>query len=100
VGTGLLQLAASKGAYTVWGDENSSLKTVPQLTPLVLTDPVLQRALVSIVVNPEKVEGVNFHGAHLLQSYLTNPTTQAAVLNFRETGFTSPTFWPAAPSSA
>jgi tungstate transport system substrate-binding protein len=101
VGTNLLQQAASKGAYTIWGDETSSLKAVAsQLTPLVLTDPVLQRGLVSIVVNPEKVSGVNFHGAHQLQSYLTDPVTQAAVLNFREAGFESPTFWPAAPTSA
>jgi ABC-type tungstate transport system permease subunit len=101
VGTYLLQQAAAKNAYTVWGDENASLiPLAAQLTPLVLTDPVLQRGLVSIVVNPQKVDGVNFHGAHLLQSYLTNATTQAAVLNFREPGFTTPTFWPAAQTSA
>ncbi|HLN18209.1 MAG TPA: hypothetical protein VK277_15830 [Acidimicrobiales bacterium] len=101
VGTALLTAAAAKNAYTIWGDESSSLQSVTnKLTPMVVTDPVMQRMMVSIIVNPEKIDGVNFHGAHRFQAYLTGPSTQAAVLAFREAGFTTATFWPAASASA
>ena len=101
VGTSLLKQAAVGRAYTIWGDETSSLRAVSgRLTPLVVADPVLQRAMVAIVVNPRKVAGVNSEGAHELQAHLTDPATQAEVLAFREPGFATPTFWPAAASSA
>jgi ABC-type tungstate transport system permease subunit len=101
VGTALLQQAAAGKAYTVWGDEYASLRPLSgHLVPLVTTDPVLQRAMVTIVVNPTKVSGVNSVGAHALQAYLTEASTQAKILAFREDGFATPTYWPAAPSSA
>ncbi len=101
VGTALLQEAARLGAYTVWGDESASLGVVEgKLEPLVTTDPVLQRTMVSIIVNPQRVAGVNAPGARSFQEYLTTPAAQAAVLDFREPGFANPTFWPAAATSA
>jgi ABC-type tungstate transport system permease subunit len=101
VGTSLLQQAAAGNAYTIWGDETASLKAVAgKLEPLVVTDPLLQRAMVSIVINPRRVGGINADGAHDFQTYLTEPATQARILAFREPGFTTPTFWPVAASSA
>jgi tungstate transport system substrate-binding protein len=101
LGTALLEQAASLGAYTVWGDETISLKAVTgKLEPLVTADPVMQRTMVSIIVNPHAVSGVNAPGARSFQEYLTTPAAQAAVLGFREKGFSSPTFWPAAATSA
>lgn len=101
VGTALLQQAAAGNAYTIWGDENASLKVVAgKLVPLVTTDPLFQRTMVSIVINPRRVAGVNSDGAHAFQAYLTDAATQAQILAFREPGFTVPTFWPVAASSA
>lgn len=101
VGTALLAQAAAGNAYAIWGDETASLKAVAgKLVPLVTTDPLLQRAMVSIVVDPKRVPKVNYEGAHTLQAFLTSPAAQAEVLAFREPGFQTPTFWPVAPSSA
>lgn len=101
VGTALLKQAAAGNAYTIWGDETASLKAAAgKLVPLVTTDPLFQRAMVSIVVNPRRVAGVNSDGAHAFQAYLTEPATQAEILSFREPGFSVPTFWPVAASSA
>jgi ABC-type tungstate transport system permease subunit len=101
LGTTLLEQAAAGRAYTIWGDETASLHAVlGRLVPLVVTDPLLQRAMVSIVVDPRQVVGVNAPGAHALQAYLTEPDVQAQILAFREPGFRSPTFWPIAASSA
>jgi ABC-type tungstate transport system permease subunit len=101
VGTALLKQAAAGNAYTIWGDETASLSAVAgKLVPLVTTDPLFQRAMVSIVINPRRVAGVNSDGAHTFQAYLTEAATQAEILAFREPGFSVPTFWPAAASSA
>ncbi len=40
---------------------------------------LLQRMLVSIIVKPSKVSGVNAEGANKLQSYLLAPSTQARI---------------------
>jgi ABC-type tungstate transport system permease subunit len=80
----------------MWGDSNAALATVAgQLVPMVTTDPLLQRLMVAIVVNPDTVAGVNSPGAIALQSYLISAPVQAKVYSFREPGFTTPTFWPA-----
>lgn len=86
-----IQYAAKKGAYVFWGltpflrsKNDASLG----LEPLVLGDPLLQRMLVSIIVKPSKVPGVNAEGANKLQSFLLSPATQARIRAVRYPGQT------------
>src|SRR6266700_2889911 len=58
-----------------------------------LNDSLLQRIMVSIVVKPEKVPGVNIQGATALQNYLLSPVTQARVHNFRLPGIDDQIWW-------
>ena len=75
-----LELAATKGAYMLWGltpfFRQQQAKLRP-LEPLVVADPLLQRMMVTIVVRPERTAGVNAAGARALQAYLLEPATQA-----------------------
>ena len=70
------------GAYTFWG-LTPFLRVSGQaplaLEPLVLADPLLQRLLVSVIVKPAKVSGVNAEGARALQAHLLSPATQARI---------------------
>ena len=84
-----IHFAAKKGAYVFWGltpflrlRNDAAL----DLEPLVLGDPLLQRMLVSIVVKPSKVAGVNAEGATKLQSHLLAPATQARIRAVRYPG--------------
>ena len=71
--------AAKAGAYTLWGLTPflrvRKRENLP-LAPLVLGDPLFQRLLVSIVVQP-KIAGVNVEGARAFQRFLLEPETQA-----------------------
>jgi tungstate transport system substrate-binding protein len=90
--------AAKNGAYTVWGvDPFVRLISHRQIEEemLCVADPVLQRIMVSVVVNPEAVEGVNAEGAQALQQYLLKPATQARIRAVRYEGFDSQFWWPA-----
>lgn len=66
------------------------------LEPLVLGDPILHRMMVSIVVNPSKVPGVNSDGATALQRYLLRAETQARIRAYRDPNVDQPLWWPAA----
>ncbi len=86
-----IHYASKKGAYVFWGltpflrfQNDAPLA----LEPLVLGDPLLQRMLVSIIVKPSKVPGVNAEGANKLQSYLLAPSTQARIRAVRYPGQT------------
>lgn len=93
-----IEFASRRGAYTLWG-------LVPyvrlraqgdlRLDQLVIGDPLLQRIMVSIVVNPARIPGVNDTAALALQRFLLEPATQTAIRNFRHDGFKEPTWWPA-----
>lgn len=92
-----VEAAAKTGAYTLWGlgpflrfQEQSGL----DIQALVFDDSAMQRIMVSIVVNPEKVPNVNSEGARALQQYLIAPATQARIRAFRYLGFDH-TVWPA-----
>ncbi len=93
-----MDAAASAGGYTLWG-LTPFLKYVQghplDLVPLVLGDPALQRIMVSIVVNPDKVSGLNEKGATAFQDYLLSAETQAKIRAFRTPGISQPIFWPA-----
>jgi len=98
-----MQAAAARGGYTVWGLTPflRYLKDSPLLLrPLVLADPILQRIMVTTVVNPAKVKGVNARGAAAFQDYLLAPATQAKIRAFRLPGIDQPVFWPAGRNNA
>ncbi len=90
--------AAARGGYTMWG-LTPFLRYVQDkplpLRAMVMPDPMLQRIMVTIVVNPDKVSGVNTIGAAALQDYLLTPATQAKIRAFRLPGMDQPVFWPA-----
>lgn len=91
--------ASARGAYTLWGlvpfvrlqaaDRNLRLEA------MVTQDPLLQRVMVSVVVNPARVQGVSEAGALALQRYLLSPSTQAKIRRFRHHGLPYQTWWPA-----
>ncbi len=90
--------AARKGAYVLWGlppflrlKHQGSL----DLEPLVVQDPIFQRIMVVVVVNPKKVPGVNADGAKAFQDFLIAPATQARIRAFRYPDFDQQTWWPA-----
>ncbi|HEY2933727.1 MAG TPA: hypothetical protein VGK99_18480 [Acidobacteriota bacterium] len=94
-----IQAADRTEAYVLWGiipflkfKENVTSK----LEALVLDDSVLQRMMMTVLVNPEKIPGVNVAGAFALQKYLTLPSTQARIRAFRYPGVSNQLFWPAA----
>jgi ABC-type tungstate transport system permease subunit len=65
------------------------------LEPLATADPIFQRIMVSIVVNPKKTAGVNAEGAKAFQSFLIAPATQARIRAFRYPDFDRQPWWPA-----
>lgn len=94
-----VETAASLGAYTLWGvvpflklQERQKL----DLDALGVDDPLLHRMMVSVVVNPAHIEGVNSEGAMALERFLLSPATQARIKAFRYPGFDHQIWWPAA----
>jgi len=90
--------AGERGAYVLWGLPpflRLKRQTSLHLEPLVVGDSVLQRIMVSIVVNPKKVPGVNVDGANAFQTYLIAPATQAQIRAFRYPDFDQQAWWPA-----
>jgi len=72
--------ASQLGAYTLWGlTPFMQLEKSLTLEPLVLGDPLLQRMLVTIVVRPDRVAHANHAGALAFQTFLLEPSTQAAM---------------------
>jgi tungstate transport system substrate-binding protein len=78
-----LAIAAEKGGYVMWGltpfeaSQSREEHRARALEPLVYTDPLLQRLMVTIIVRRDKVAGVDVDGAHALQSFLLAAPTQA-----------------------
>jgi tungstate transport system substrate-binding protein len=90
--------AASKNAYVFWGlTPFLRFHDTPNLglEPLVLADPLLQRLLVSILVKPSRVPGVNHDGARALEAYLLTPATQARIRDVHYPGIAGCTWTPA-----
>src|ERR1044071_5413975 len=90
--------AAKEGAYTLWGVP-PFLRLKRQgpldLEPLVVADPIFQRIMVAIVVDPKKVDGVNDAGAQAFQAFLLAPPTQAKIAAFRYPDLNQQVWWPA-----
>jgi tungstate transport system substrate-binding protein len=92
------QDAAKKSAYVLWGLPpflRLNRQNPVGLAPLVVGDPILQRIMVSIVVNPKKISGVNAEGAKAFQEFLLAPATQARIRAFRYPDFDQQAWWPA-----
>jgi tungstate transport system substrate-binding protein len=98
-----IEKAAQQGGYVLWG-LTPFLRMQHQnrldLEPLVLSDPLLQRIMVTVAVNPEKVSGVNATGAEAFQQYLLDPATQARIWAFRLPGIEQQIWWPAGRNNA
>lgn len=62
---------------------------------MVISDPLLQRVMASVVVNAAKVPGVNAEGASALQNFLIDAKTQARIAAFRSPGSNVQLWWPA-----
>ena len=93
-----MEAAAQRGGYALWGlvpFMRSQAQRPLDLELLVTGDPLLQRAMVAIVVRPERVAGVNADGGVALQRYLIKPATQARISAFRYPGLDFQTWWPA-----
>ena len=92
-----VQAASRNGAYVLWGLQ-PFLRLQRQgplaLQAVVVGEPLFQRIMVSIVVNPERIPGVNGDGAKALQSYLIAPATQARIRAFRYLDFDEQAWWP------
>jgi tungstate transport system substrate-binding protein len=96
-GRGAVEDAANKGAYVLFGlppflRMNRAEKV--NLVPLVYRDPVFQRVMVSIIVNPKKVSGVNMTAAQAFQEFLLTPVIQARIRAFRYHDFDHQAWWP------
>jgi tungstate transport system substrate-binding protein len=95
--------AAQQGGYVLWGLTpflRAQKQNEVELQPLVLSDPLLQRIMVTVAVNPNEVPGVNLPGAEAFQQYLLDPATQARIRAFRLPGIDEQIWWPAGRNNA
>jgi tungstate transport system substrate-binding protein len=94
----VVRLAEEKGGYFLWGAYpflRHKRKNGSKLEVLVSSDPVLQRVMAAIVVNPNKIQSVNSAGAEAFLDYILNPETQAKIAAFRSYGMDVQLWWPA-----
>ncbi len=93
-----MQAAARRGAYTMWGIF-PFLRFLEQqrvdLEPMVLADSLLQRMMVTVILEPGRFPGMNVEGAVALQQFLLTPATQARIRTFRYPGRDEQLWWPA-----
>jgi tungstate transport system substrate-binding protein len=86
-GKELVNHAREKGGYTVLaalGFARMQKKQGAGMEVMLDDPPLLQRVMVIVRVNPERIEGINAEGAQALETYLLSPPTQAAIAAFRE----------------
>ena len=98
-----IAFAAEHKAYVIWGlTPFLREKKVAHgaLMPLVTADPLLQRIMVSVVVDPDRVPGVNMAGATKFQEYLLAPSTQARILTTHYAGHKQAIWVPAGRNNA
>jgi tungstate transport system substrate-binding protein len=98
-----IERAAQQDGYVLWGLTpflRAQQRNRVELQPLVLSDPLLQRIMVTVGVNPDKVPGVNVTGAEAFQQYLLDPATQARIWAFRLPGIEQQIWWPAGRNNA
>jgi len=91
--------AVREQGYTLWGLV-PFLKYAQEhpdcgLKALHTSDPMFQRLMVTVVVRPDKVPGVNVDAAKSLERFLMATDTQARIRAFRVPGFDGQVWWPA-----
>lgn len=95
-----IKLAEEKSGYVIWGAEpflQFVQKHDTKMQILFASDPILQRVMCSVVVDPGKVTGVNAESATAFEKYLLSPRAQARVAAFRNPGASNlQLWWPAA----
>ncbi|MEJ2111801.1 MAG: hypothetical protein P8Z37_18205 [Acidobacteriota bacterium] len=94
----VVKLAEEEQGYFLWGaypflryKDNHGAK----LDIMVSSDPVLQRIMSAIIVNPNRIRSVNSEGAEVFLNYLLSPATQASIAAFRTPGIEEQLWWPA-----
>jgi len=98
-GKAAVQSAANQDAYIIWGVPpfiRQSDGTASGLDILVSDDPIFQRIMVAIRVNPDKISATNAAGARAFEHYLLSPPAQAQIRAFRYAGRQQQFWWPAA----
>ncbi|MBS0238728.1 MAG: substrate-binding domain-containing protein [Proteobacteria bacterium] len=95
-----VKLAEEKGGYVIWGAEpflQFVQKHDTKMQILFASDPILQRVMCSVVVDPGKVPGANAESATAFEKYLLSPRAQARVAAFRTPAASNlQLWWPAA----
>ena len=94
-----IQTAERSDAYVLWGIIpflRFREATSSRLETFVLEDSILQRVMMTVIPNPEKISGVNLAGAVALQKYLTSASIQARIRAYRYPGVSEQLFWPSA----
>lgn len=93
----VIQSAERLEAYVLWGIIpflKFRESTNSRLEMIAAEDALMQRLMMTVVVNPEKVAGVNVAGAVALQRYLDSSATQGRIRSFRYPGVSQQLFWP------
>lgn len=93
-----VKLAEQKQGYTIWGALpflKFKNKTKSTMDILVSADPILQRVMSAVLVNPDKFKDINHQGAEALQDYLLKPKTQAKIAAYQTPGSDQQLWWPA-----
>ncbi len=103
-----IETAARRGAYTLWGivpfvrlqEQRLQEQRPLGMDVMVQEDPLFQRIMVSIVVNPSRIAGVQAEAATAFQRFLLEPRTQALIRGFRHNGLREQTWWPGGRNNA
>ena len=98
-GPDAMRAAAQAGGYTLWGVVPFLRQQQQAKLPLEIVftrDQLLKSVMATIVVSPQKVDGLNTSGARRLQSYLLEARTQAKIRSFRMAASTEQLWWTAA----
>jgi len=94
-----IRAAVEEQGYTLWGLVPFLIyrQEHPEcgMKALMTDDPMLQRLMVSVLVRPDKVAGVNANEAKAFERFLITPETQAQIRAFRIPGFAGQVWWPA-----
>ena len=99
-----IEAAARRGASTLWGlvpfVRLQQQRPTLGMDTLVLGDPLFQRVMVSIIMNPARLPGANIEAALTFERFLLDPNTQARIRQFRHHGLPAQTWWPAGRQNA
>jgi tungstate transport system substrate-binding protein len=98
-----MKFAEEKGAYTIWGAIpflRFKEKHASTLDLLVTADPLFQRIMAAIAVQPGKVPGANAAAADKFVAYLLTARAQTRIAAYRAPGTDVQLWWPAARHNA